>query len=69
MSVDKAVQRSLETLASEGKIKEKVYGKQKVYAPMQVSLDVKSCCDLITAIGGVAKLCQFLCTKPHYTVS
>ncbi|EDO49087.1 predicted protein [Nematostella vectensis] len=30
-----AVQRSLESLASEDKIQEKVYGKQKVYAPKQ----------------------------------
>nr|QIC49961.1 pairing protein 2 [Actinia equina] len=30
-----AVQKSLENLATQGKIKEKLYGKQKVYAPLQ----------------------------------
>ncbi|XP_048579898.1 homologous-pairing protein 2 homolog isoform X2 [Nematostella vectensis] len=33
--LSEAVQRSLESLASEDKIQEKVYGKQKVYAPKQ----------------------------------
>lgn len=30
------MQKSLENLATQGKIKEKLYGKQKVYAPLQV---------------------------------